>query len=78
MTDWRKRWGWRPWIVNRENAFTLMQAAYDSLRVHGRKVEANEMRRRVLSSKEALTPAKMRAIIKEYVSVCKERSSHED
>lgn len=72
MTDWGKRWGWRPWIVNRENAFTLMCATYDSLRVHSREIEANEMRNRVLLSKEAPTPAKMRAIIEEYVSIMKE------
>ena len=60
---------WKPWIVDRKNAFALMQAAYDSLEVHGREAEAAELRRRVLSSRETRTVAEMRAVIEEYVSV---------
>ena len=62
------RYLWKPWIANRQNAFALMAAAADSLGVHGREEQAKELRRRCIS--EAKDPGEMRAIIKEYVSVC--------
>ena len=66
-------YSWKPWIADRQNAFTLMVAAADSLDAHGREEQAKELRRRCIS--EAQDPEEMRVIIKEYVSVCEKEAA---